>query len=290
MGAFDAKPVISVRYDNPYESLGLCALFKGESGAGKSVGALSFPDPLVLDFDRKMPAIARKHFPGKRVGYVQFDDIFQLADFINDNRNWPETLIADSLTSLVKLILHSIAEMKGESTPKMLQKIKQTAGKGQMIELMGIDYYNGETRFISWFLNALKELHMQTGNPKNVILTAHVITTESAPDLKTKLVTKTRSIVTEGRKVASYVPTQFDDAWLFGLEKPDLGSESTRPRHIVLTEALGDDTAKTAYHLPWKIDFTDGSLYDLIKGKLSISSLNPAANTAISTKLVNKGD
>lgn len=249
--------------ENTPSAPGLFGLFKGESGAGKTVGALSFPDPLVLDFDRKMPAIGNKHFPGKEIKFAQFTDIFQLSDFLEFYGPWPETLIADSLTSLVKLVLSSIATMKGEETPKMLQKIRSVKG-GAMVELMGIDYYNGETRFISWFLDRLHTLHLQTGNPKHVILTAHVITTESAPDLKTKLITKTRSIVTEGRKVASYVPTQYDDVWLFGLERPDMGADNKRPKHVVLTEAYGDDTAKTAYKIPYLIDFTDRSLYDQI--------------------------
>jgi hypothetical protein len=255
--------------EEPRPSTGLFSLFKGESGAGKTVGALSFPDVLVMDFDRKMPAIGRKHFPGKDIKFVQFKDIFQISDFFDVTTQWPETLVADSLTSLVKLILSSIAEMKGEETPKMLQTLK--GNKSKTIELMGIDYYNGETRFVTWFLDQLHVLHVQTGNPRNVILTAHVMTTESAPDLKTKLVTRTRSIVTEGRKVASYVPTQFDDVWMFGLERPELGAvgdTQKRPRHVVLTEAAGEDSAKTAYHLPYQIDFTDASLYDLVKGKL----------------------
>src|SRR5476651_1312143 len=125
---------------------GIFALFKGFSGSGKSVGALSFPTPYVFDLDYKMPAIARKHFPGKSVEYERFPNIFVLADHVTswlNNGNCPyETLIIDSITSLARLILNSIGEAKGESTPQLLQTIKKTKSGGAMVELMGYDYYN----------------------------------------------------------------------------------------------------------------------------------------------------
>lgn len=262
MDAFATKPgvVIHSSLDDSQPERGLFALFKGESGAGKTVGALSFPDPLVLDFDRKMPAIGRKHFPNKKIQYANFKNIAEVCDFLQDNLVWPETLVADSLTSLVKLTLDSISESRSAKVPDMIKKIGAKAGA----EFMSIDYYQIETRFISWFIDQLHKLHLREGNPKNVILTAHIMVSESAPDLKTKLVTKTRSIVTEGRRIAAYVPTQYDDVWLFGLKRPDLGEEGKRPRHVVLTETFGDDSAKTAYNLPYEIDFTNGSLYDQV--------------------------
>jgi AAA domain len=240
---------------------GLFALFKGESGSGKSVAALSFPGAYVFDFDKKMPAIARKHFPGKEIHYDTFKNIFEVAEKLSEFRNiCPyETLINDSVTSLVNMTLNTIGEAKGERVVDMLR----TLSKKGNIELMSIDYYNGETNFIQRFwIDALKSLWSQEGNPKNVLTIAHVLTVDSAPDLKTKLVTRTRSIVTAGRKVAAYIPTQFDEVYHFAFERPDLGEINPKIKRICKTESVDEDYAKTAYRIPATIDFTDKSLYD----------------------------
>src|ERR1700742_1024325 len=102
---------------------GMFALFKGLPGTGKSDAALSFPTPYVFDFDRKMPAIAMKHFPGKDVHWDNFENIFQLKDKMNEFiiKCPYETLIIDSVTSLSTNVLNSIAKTKGESVMKMLE-------------------------------------------------------------------------------------------------------------------------------------------------------------------------
>jgi len=244
---------------------GIFALFKGDSGSGKSVGALSWPDAHVSDFDKKMPAISLKHFPKKAVAYDTYKDIFAVSDKLEE---WwiggcpYETLIADSVTSLSQLCLTSTATLKGEETPKMLKKLQTTRGGGGQVEMMSIDYYNAEDRFIKYYLDVLKALWARDGKPKNVIVIAHVLSSESQPDLKTKMITKSRSILTAGRKVAAYIPAQFDDVWHFGFMRPELGASDERVKHVVTTEAFGDDSAKTAYNLPSVIDFTRKSLYD----------------------------
>lgn len=255
--------------DVDQETKGLFALFKGPSGAGKSVGALSYPSPYVLDFDAKQPGIARKHFPGKDVQYDQFEDIFgacAVLDNLQDNCPY-ETLILDSITSLTYNIIKSVAALKGEETPKMLKRLKGI--KNSSLEMLGYDYYNGETRFIKYILDVLKALWKQPGNPRNVIVIAHVLETERE-DIKTKIVTKTRTIVTAGKAVAAYIPAQFDDEWHFALERPDLGSDSGSIGHVVCTESFGDESAKCSIRLPRYIDFTEtgkngGNLYETIQ-------------------------
>lgn len=252
---------------------GIFALFKGPSGSGKTVGALSYPNIWLADLDRKMPAVARKHFPGKDIEYDVFPDIFSLSSKISDwvNGSCPyETLVYDSLTSLVSLIFKSIGDAKGEGTMQMLSSIKQTRGGKQMVELLGIDYYNAETRFFDWIIDANKVLYSRPGNPKNIIFTAHILTTESAPDLKTKIVTRTRSIVTAGRKVAAYVPTQFDELYLFGTsETGGLDGKESNIKHMMTTETSGEDDAKTAFKLQKITDFTNKSLYDELQLQLA---------------------
>lgn len=275
--------------DKSPEERGLFALFKGDSGSGKSVGALSFCDPdndgskpgFVFDNDGKMPNIAQKHFPDKDIHYERFNNIFDHANILDEFYKYCpyETIIEDSLTSLVVNVLNSVGEIKGEKSMDMLRKLKMTGGGGKMIELMGIDYYNAETNFIErYWLDMLKALWARPGNPKHVIIIAHVLTAESAPDLKTKIVTRTRSLVTAGRKVAAYIPTQFDDAWHFAYESDMMGKN----RRVVLTDGIGEDWAKTSFRIPNnKIDFTgtpplyeDGNLYvkwnKILRGDMSL--------------------
>lgn len=246
---------------------GLLALFKGDSGTGKSTGALSFPNVYVFDFDRKMPGIARKHFPRKTIHYDTFTDIFQvsevLADFMVNGCPY-ETLLADSFTSLANLTIDSVGQVKGESVPQMLQRVQETKNKNKQLEMMPIDYYGGEDRFCTYFIHSLKRLQAQEGNPRFVIVIAHVLTVDSAPDLKTKIVTRTRSIVSKGRKVAAWLPTEFDDMYIFGLDQTNpFGDTIETPRRMCITESYGEDAAKCSLvGMPTQLDFTNDSLYD----------------------------
>ncbi len=242
---------------------GIFGLFQGPSGAGKSVAAYSFPNCYVFDLDRKMPTIAKKHFPGTDIHWDTFEDIFEVAAKISEfAQNCPyETIVTDSVTALVNLTLNTVGKTKGEDVLKKLKSVT----KGGNIELMGIDYYNAETNFIQrYWLEALKSLWSKEGNPKHVIVIAHVIESESAPDLKTKIVTKSRSIVTAGRKVAAYIPTVFDDVYTFAQEMPDYDSKDQKVKRICITESMGEDYSKTSYNLPARIDFTGKSLYQIM--------------------------
>src|SRR5882724_1729848 len=118
---------------------GLLAIFKGESGEGKSVAALSFPNVYVFDFDRKMPSIAMKHFPEKEFHWDTFEDIFEIDAKLNELFSiCPyETIIVDSITGLVNIVMESVGMVKKESVPDILRRVTT---KSNTIEMMGIDY------------------------------------------------------------------------------------------------------------------------------------------------------
>lgn len=247
---------------------GLLAIFKGDSGTGKSVAALSFPNSYTFDFDRKMPSIAQKHFPDKECHWDTFEDIFQIDEQLKEfNNHCPyETLIVDSITGLVNICVDSVGQVKGESVTEILSR---TSKKGT-IEMMGIDYYSAEDRFCTYFIDRLKTLWARDGNPRHVIIVAHVVTVESSPDLKTKLVTRTRSIVSKGKKFAAWLPTGFDNVYIFGQELPDVGEIDQSVRRIVLTEAFGEDSAKCSYNFPAAINFTNRSFYDRLVNEFGL--------------------
>lgn len=238
---------------------GIFLLLKGDSGEGKSTAALSFPTSYVFDFDFKMPSISLKHFPDKEVHWDTFKNIFEINTQVEQLiYNCPyETIIVDSITGLVNICMNSVGEVKGEKVTDLLKKTK-----GGAIEMMGIDYYSAEDRFCSYFVDRMKELWARPGNPKNVILIAHVVTVESSPDLKTKLVTRTRSIVSKGKKFAAYLPTGFDNVYLIGHENPGIDDIRQEVKRICVTSCFGEDSAKCSYNFPDKIDFTNGSLYE----------------------------
>jgi len=256
---------------------GIFALFKGDSGAGKSVGALSFPNPVVLDHDRKMPAIAQKHFPGKNIPFKQYTDVLQVGETLEQ---WMagscpfDTIIGDSLTTLSYSCLKTIDDLKGTNIMTKLRDLqRQGAAKtgSKTIELRGFDYYNAEDNFLKFYIDTLKMLWQRPGKPHHVILIAHVMTSESQ-DIKTKEIQRMRRIVTAGSKIAAYIPAQFDETWHFATSHGDLLADTGRVKHYAVTEALGEDYAKTAYNLPPKIDFTNGSLYEQISNELDLTS------------------
>ena len=251
---------------------GIFALFKGPSGSGKSVGAMSFPDPIVLDFDRKMPAIALKHFPKKSIEYCRFEKLEDITKLVDDwvkDKNCPyETVIIDSITTAALFLIRELSEMVGEKTSVQLQSIRKTAKGDSMPDAINISIYNHEVRFFNYLLDNFKILWSRPGNPKNVIFIAHVIAVESSPDLKTKLITKTRSIITAGKKAAAYIPTEFDNVFNFGFREEGGFPEESTIKHVMISQTIGDDEAKCAYNLARVTDFTNKPLYDEIQKQI----------------------
>ena len=254
---------------------GFFGLFKGESGAGKSVAALSFPNIYVMDHDEKMPAIAQKHFPGKQISWDTFKDVFEIGDKLVEfqNNGCPyETLVCDSLTSLSYKILKSIDDAKGQNILSTLANIRTSKRGAPTLEIRGFDSYNGEDNFLKYYIDSLKTLWARPGNPKHIILIAHVLSSDSK-DMKTGLTTTTRRIVTAGAKIAAYIPAQVDNAFHFTVGMPDIGKENDPIKRICKTEAIGDDFAKTAYNLPGTIDFTGKNFYDIINREIGFDRI-----------------
>lgn len=262
-----------------YKQPGFYALLKGPSGAGKTVGALSFPGIYMFDFDRKMPWIARKHFPGVSIEYDTYNQIGDIYDrlmpWVKQQIDCPyETLLFDSLTFLAMLIMKNTGEAKGEDINTILKSMVTTKKGSKLIEPLSYDYYNNEARFIEWILAATKELwsnsHQLDKFPRNILFTAHIIENRSKPNIETKLVTVTRSIVSVGTKAAAIVPGNFDEVYLFGTSP---SFDANHVEHLVTTETCGEDDAKTAFILPKMIDFTNKSLYDELKKAVAGSNM-----------------
>lgn len=254
------------------ERKGIFALFKGAPNTGKSVGALSFPNAFVFDFDRKMPSVAEKHFPGKEFKWKTFDDVFKLSDFLQPwlsaTPGGPtacpyETLIIDTVTSLSTICLRSVDITKGTTAVEMMKHLSKDKDGVKSVEVLGIDYYNAESNFFErYFIDNLKILWAREGNPRHIIVIAHEMVVESSPDLKTGAVRRTSSILTAGRKSAVFIPKAFDEEYVFKLERPTIGDTLNKSKRLVITSTDLDEDARTCYNFPEKIDFTGKSLYD----------------------------
>ena len=247
-------------------------LFKGPSGCGKSVAALSYPNPYVFDFDRKMPGVARKHFPKKSIEYDTFDHPNDAA--IKQEQflaSCPfETLIYDSFTSMATTLVSALSSMIGESVPKQMSRmikegLKKSGSGNEILDAINISIYNHEVRFFDYMMETAKMMWARPGNPKHIVFIAHVISVESAPDLKTKVITKTRSVVTAGKKAAAIIPSKFDNVFMFAHREEGgmmIGGPDSSVKFLALTKHSGDDDAKTTYPIPDEIDFTNKSFFD----------------------------
>ncbi len=252
------------------------ALFKGPSSAGKSVAALSFPNPAVLDFDAKMPAIALKHFPNKSIEYYQFENTNSLFNLINSWLECPicgmsktcikcstrcphETLIYDSLTNVVNLSDNTLANIKGDDIVKLTQRLMKTKSGSSKIDLTDWDYYKVGFRCFDYLIDTAKILFKRDGNPKHIIFTAHVVDIDE-PNLDGGGSRRVRRIVSHGKSIGAWVPTKFDESYMFSCETAVGSNNSLYTRHICNTQTIGQDDAKTAFLLPREIDFTDRNL------------------------------
>jgi hypothetical protein len=249
---------------------------------GKTVAALSFPKPYLMDLDNKMPTIAHKHYPDKDIAYENFENILDVSDRLAnfmDNGCPYETIILDSYSTLANLVVETSAAIKGESVPQLFRNAKAGQyNKKLPITFMSVEYYGNEERFCEYTLSLLKRLHIKNGI--NVIVIVHVTPIEQY-NILTGTKTVTRPVVSKGKKVAAILPVPFDNVWLFGYKKA--GPYSTEsPRRMCYTVPYGDDEGRCSIRgIPEEMDITDVSLYDqigyLLRKSYVDSSLTGAA-------------
>lgn len=267
-------------------SHGLFALFKGAPNTAKSGAAYSFPNPFIFDFDRKMPTVAVKHFPDKEFNWECFDDVYKVSDFLrpwlSGEKSCPyETLIVDTITSLSTLCLCSVDKTKGTNVIEMMKHKIPGKNGSSSVEVMGFDYYNAEANFFErYFMESLRILWAREGNPKHVIVIAHEITREQS-NMITGVTTYTRTIVTAGTKVAAFIPSRFDEEYVFESKKPPLGEIGNNKR-ICITQ--NGDNARTAFRFPNEIDFTNGSLYNELNKVAKFDSITVAEASVLINK------
>jgi hypothetical protein len=233
------------------------ALFKGEPGSGKTVAAGSFPGPIYFfDMDGRMKPL-KKMFPDRTDisydtftinDYVKFENKFNMIIGRNDYA----TVVLDSLTSMALTALKYSLTTRG----------KEGLMKG-VIQLREIEDYGVEAQVLIDILEELRKLKC------HVIVTAHVLETEQT-DIKKKVTTRTRTLLTGGKKVAAMIPKNFDEVWHFDVQtSPEIGKA---PMRSIYTDTAGEDFAKTALPLPFEVKYQD-NLWRVVSGILEMKGI-----------------
>lgn len=252
------------------EGKALLTLMKGDPGTAKSPAAASYPEPYILDIDGRIPSVVNYWKPrGKSVKYDTIVNNYPRLCSIMEGLiryNPYGTVILDSITTLARSLHTLIFEARGagaqareerdqDGKKRIYMNAAKLPGKFEGIPVLEIDDYKTESTGIIQILDACRVL-WNGGKGCNVIVIAHVVEVENR-DLKNR-VTRTRAIMTGGRKIAAEIPVYFNEAYHF-YNTPSGGFE-------IITKADGEDWAKTALPLPERVDFTNKNLYEIIDG------------------------
>ena len=240
----------------------IMAMFKGISGTGKTTACASFPEPIYwLDTDGRMASIANSSTLRDRdIEFDTYTDFNKIVDKLSEFRNqckYP-TIVMDSLTSTARIVQNFLYDNRGTWTSSDGKKSKPMVGG--LIPIMDIAEYSGETNGLNMIAQLLKVIRIR--HKVNVILVAHVVQTDVTTLDGT--VKQHRRIVTGGNKIASEIPTYFDEQYHF---KTDSGVLDTAPtEYICITKSDTLDYATTSIQgMPKSINWTNKLFYDEIK-------------------------
>lgn len=222
---------------------------KSEPGCGKSIFAASFPNVLMIDLDKRIRSIRNYYMVGRKelrkddIEYEQYDSFFHLDSKLEQlvsNCKY-ETVVLSSVTRLVRIIMKTMIDMKGDT------KGKKVGG----IPVNTVEDYSGETGGIVKVIENLLRL------PCHVILEAHVVV---GKDIKTGM--ETRALLTGAAKLGTEIPGYFDEVYHFKRDFDIQGS----PQYKFYPHGTQVDSGKTAFpNMPYEIDFTFQNAYQIIK-------------------------
>lgn len=241
---------------------GINILIKGEPSGGKSIAAASFPNCYIFDFESRIRSVANYWLPkGKRD--ISFDtygrkDFQKFQDKVNDLAAYPgkfDTIIFDTLTSMVDLLLYHAAEIRG-------------TGKGSRVlsglKVNTLEDYQAEDAMIRSLMAHIRDMKV-----KYKILVAHVIQREQKNPSGQSVIT--RQLITAGKAAGAKIPAYFDEVYHLQ-QRPDM---NLKPEFVALTMNTGDDFARTTLKLPREINFTNQSLFELLKEELTKKYIYP---------------
>lgn len=260
----------------------LQVLVYGVSKVGKTVGALTFPRPVVFDFDRGVASARSKWFTQRYGQRKVFYDVFIERDIVKGiprthnafddacrffdewmkpagkwktydvGVNMFDTWIIDSGTTLSEIAQYKAILVLGKM--KLSQTSKDADTHGVLVPR--IQDYGSERSLVEQFIDMVK------GSGKNVVLLCHEkeLTTESGA------VTGIVPLLT-GKSVES-VPLKFDEVYNLRIVR-----EGPNFARKLLTEADGIRKVGSRYGIPnnteWSWDALHTKLQEIKKSQLT---------------------
>jgi len=233
-------------------------LFIGDSGTGKSIAACSWPGPIyVASCDGRMGSVAEWHRGRKDIEFdifTKYQDLDEKVDSFEYSCPYKTVICPDPITKLSEFSLRYSFSLRGavtydEETGKV---VKGSKGKNKgVIDITTVEDFNAETRGILDLIANLKVA--QKIHKFNLIVTAHLITTTYTKVGGQESHIR-RDILTAGKKVAAFIPIDFDEVYHFYTEEE---------KWKVKTYNDGIVAARSSFlNMPKVIDWTDKSLYD----------------------------
>ena len=241
--------------DNPQT-----CLFVGDSGTGKSIAAATWPGPIyIASCDNRIGSVAEWHRGRKDIffdSYVDFESLNSFVDSLEDSCKYKTVVCPDPITMVSDFLMRYAFSLRGivEYDEKSGQAVRGSKGKKKgVVDITTIEDFNVEHRGILDMLGNLKIA--QKAHGFNLIVTAHLITTQYTKPggLESHI---RRDIVTAGKKVAAFIPIQFDEIYHFEVEND---------KWKIKTHNDGIVAARSSFLLmPKEIDWTDKNLYELV--------------------------
>jgi len=241
-------------------------LVYGPSKSGKTFGALTFPRPCVMDFDRgiatannpdfiklygKRKVLYEQFYDTKRVkgGVVMnhnaFDDACRFFDEMmsDDKRDMFDTWVVDSGTTLSDAALNKAIVLLGSGTFKGISSKTHEEAKKHGLVVPKIQDYGSERSLVEQFVDML------LGADKHLVFICHekVITNSDG------VVTAVTPLLT-GKGVEA-VCLRFDEVYNLQVK----GNAATRTRRL-LTDSDGIRVAGSRYGIPSDIDWSWDSI------------------------------
>jgi len=236
-------------------------LFVGDSGAGKSIAAGSWPKPLYFaSCDGRMGSVAEWHRGTPGIEFDIFTDYGALREKVDSWENSCPyengTIVIDPVTNLSVMLMRYSYKLRGitEWDEQAGKQIKGVKGKKKgAIDISTIEDYNTETTGIQDLIMDLKVVSKKFN--VNIIFVAHLLTTTYSK-MGGQESHIFRSILTAGKKIATYIPTQFDEVYHFYIENQ---------QWMVRTYNDGVVPARSSFVLmPKDVNWTKQDLYKLL--------------------------
>jgi hypothetical protein len=235
-------------------------LFIGDSGTGKSIAAADWPGPTyIASCDNRMGSVAEWHRGRKDITFDNFVDFESLNSMVDQlegewGSQFKTVVCPDPITMVSDFLMRYAFSLRGtveydETTGKATKGSK--GKKKGVVDITTVEDFNVEHRGILDMLANLKVAQKKHG--WNLIVTAHLITTQYTKPGGTESHIR-RDIVTAGKKVAAFIPIQFDEIYHFYCEDG---------RYKIKTYNDGIVAARSSFLLmPKEIDWSDSNLYE----------------------------